>query len=158
MMRTIHSYRTRYRFVLLLLAIMIGLLFSSACQSDQSAAPVTGYLRGGTILILELPMTRSRPEIIAVGDEKVASRSFVPRSSPVAINSVTIPTAMWQNLEALRRTWCEQPPACAIGTPSDSHYKLTFNCGRIRNPVLSVPPDQLPSVLGDLVGLVPSAP
>ena len=140
------------------LIIVVGFLVFSGCQSAKSSTSTTGYLPGGTLLILELPLNGPRPELIGVSEDKVASRSFVPRSSPVAINSVIFPDAMWQDLEALRRAWCAQPPTFATGTPSDSHYKVTFHCGRIRNPVLSVLPDQLPSVLGDLVHLVPSVP
>jgi len=140
------------------LTIVVGFVLFSGCQAYQPATPVTGYLPGGTILSLRLPVNGSRTEIIAVGEEKVAYRSFVPRSSPEAINSATIPNVIWQDLEELRHAWCAQSPALAAGTPSNSHYEVTFNCGRIRNPVLSVPSDQLPSVLGNLVHLVPSAP
>ena len=142
----------------LLLMLVVGLLLNSGCQAGKQQASATGYLRNGTLAIIELPVRGTRREVIGVTESKVVNRSFIPLSSPAAMHSVIIPDPLWNDLEALRRAWCDHPPAFATGPLTDDEYRVTLNCGRFADPVFAVPPDQLPPALQELVQFIPPAP
>lgn len=156
MVHTQRYFLNRYRFILV--PLVAGLLLCNGCQAGKQQASATGYLRGNTILSLRLPVHGTRRDVIEVNAERRAGRAFTPSLSPVAVNYATIPDGMWDNLEALRRAWCDHPPAFATGPLTEDKYSVVFQCGRFADPVFAVPPDRLPPALRELVQLVPPAP
>lgn len=95
-------------------------------------------------------------ENIVLNKNRIVSRTFVPVTVQSRINRVDVPESMWIELENLQQDWCDHPPSFVSDGKEDANFGVTFQCGRLRNPIYLISPSQLPTPLRDLIELVPS--
>lgn len=121
-----------------------------------SCSSTSGYLRGDTIMFMRFPKDRENAEFeeISLNNTKGAYRAFLPLSRTSNISIVTIPDALWGDIEKLRQNWCASPPTFEP-SEKDDLYHVVFQCGIHNNPTYNILPEQLPTPLVELISLVP---
>jgi hypothetical protein len=115
-----------------------------------------GTLRGKEILFLRLPVLTAQEESITLTSDHVASRSFIPVTVHTEINRMTVPDALWNDLEQLRRNWCQHQPSFVSANANNSDYYIVLKCDWAEDASYYVHPTDLPAPLHKLIELVPS--
>lgn len=114
-------------------------------------------LRGNTILGIRFPIQNKEQELVSLTSDRVASRAFLPFTVHTVTNTVVVPDTLWSNLENLRYSWCQQPPATVSVTSSDTDYRIILKCEQAdEDPTYFVHPSNLPTPLQSLIKLLPS--
>lgn len=166
-----HQYSKRTCVVqaiaLILFFIFLIAWFSSRAKDTSRVYSVDMIAtRGSSILVLRLPQpSEGDPwEEIVVNDKNAQSPRKAYRFPVVATDlqrsDVQLPLPQWQTINNLRERWCESAPSWAI-EDDEPVYEVGLRCG---NPSgffpptkrVSVPLDQLPSELVELIETVPS--
>ena len=91
--------------------MLVVSLLLSGCGAKRPPTATSAVVRGSVITV-QLPSTEAKRDIIGVGEDKVAQRSFFPRPDPMATNSAIIPGPLWNELQALRQAWCTDATLC----------------------------------------------
>jgi hypothetical protein len=128
---------------------LLGVLTNTDTSGSTSTpADVSGYLRGGRILILRLPIAARPVEQIEVfEDGTVAHIAFTPNPADI-YKQVSLPQALRRDLDQLRAKWCQQPPSLRALRPNEPHYILGLKCGSaFTSREMMVPNDQLDPTL-----------
>jgi len=122
------------------------------------AGSIANSLRGGGVLIVDLPRQGKNVERIDVSDKKFATRTFYPIQHPRAYSKIMLTEDLWEAIEKLRHDWCAKPPTFQQTDVTRPFYEVAVQCGRAANPVFRIPSDQLPQPLVTLVTVVPPPP
>lgn len=134
-----------------MIAAVALMLILSGCRINGAK------LRGNTVLFLRFPVGTTQEESITLVADHIASRSFLPVTVHTDMNSVILPSSLWNDLENLRQRWCTQPPTMVSITPNDADYLIVLKCEQAdEDPRYYIHPSDLSAPLRALIELVPS--
>ena len=130
---------------------------SGTGNSTSTPANVSGYLRGGRVLVLRLPIAARPVEQIEVFEDGTVARvAFTPNPADI-FKQVPLPQALRRDLDQLLAKWCQQPPSLRSLRPNEPHYILGLKCGSaFATREITVPKDQLDPALAALLKHVPT--
>lgn len=149
------------RGLLLAIPLLIGLFvlcYIALPYNTPRFGSLASGLRGDRVIIIQFPQRDGYAEQIHVHNDKVATHAFYPLQDPLAYSERVVPPSLWETLDQLRQAWCIQPPTFPQITPSALVYEVALQCGRAANPVVRIPPDQLPQPFVSLIASMPAPP
>lgn len=136
------------------------IIFVVACFAlyPSRVGSIANSLRGGDILIVDIPHQNEGVERIDVSEQQFATRTFYPIQHPRAYSKINLPDTVWASLKQLQREWCAKSPTFRPTLEQVPVYSVAMQCQRAANPVFRIPSDQLPQPLGTLLSVVPAPP
>ena len=157
------NYFTRTQMVVMALVLpvwcawgcfVVAGMFGFARNTEPGG--VTGYLRGGAILILRLPITTAPVEEIAVYEDGRVIRGF-PKGAYNNGRRVPVTREQWEAADGLRALWCRTPPQFDTPRAGALEYQVGLRCTMFNLKEVRIPEDQLPPALDVLVHIEPLA-
>jgi hypothetical protein len=142
----------------LFMAGIIVLVVACFAVYPLRVGSIANSLRGGGILIVDIPRQDGGIERIDVSEQQFATRTFYPIQHPRAYSKIDLPDAVWRSLKQLQQEWCAKSPTFRPTPEQMPVYSVAMQCQRAANPVFRIPSDQLPQPLGTLLSVVPSPP
>lgn len=127
---------------------------ANQANATEEAEPATAYLRGGRIVVVQLVRTGERRDHIAVYENALATRGFVPPRPIDPSASTTLPQDRWQAIDSLRAELCQNPPQ-TTRPPEPPYYDVGLQCGPYRVQSVVFTRENVPPVLAGLFETVP---